>query len=282
MLKDFVDWGATNYPATHLMVIVWNHGSGWRPTTRAADSHVTRAVSQDNQTHNEIQTTEIPQGLAGTAQPIDVFAFDASLMQMIEVAYEIRNSARVLVGSEESPPGAGYPYDKWLTALKASGSSPCDVGNSVINEFVAAYPSNTNITQSLIDLSKMDALVARLNDFAVALRSRSNVDAAMIANARETVQKYAYAENKDLYQYADLIRTGTTDTTLQNAAVNLQNALRSTSGAVLRSRHGQLSQNNSNGLAIYISRPGAYLQTYNELALTRATQWDEFLLGQIQ
>ena len=282
VLKDFVNWGAANYPATHLMVIVWNHGSGWRPTTRAAQRYVTRAVSQDNQTNNEIQTTEIPQGLAGTAQPIDVLAFDASLMQMVEVAYEVRNSARVLLGSEESPPGAGYPYDKWLTDLKSSGTSPCATSNSILNEFIAAYPSNSNITQSLIDLSKMDTVAARLNEFAAALRARSNLDATVIANARNNVQNYAYPENKDLYHYAELIRTGTSDTALQTAAVNLQNALRSTDGAVLRSRHGQFQQSNSNGLAVYIPRPGAYLQTYNELALTRVTQWDEFLQGQLQ
>lgn len=282
VLRDFVSWGTQNYPADHLMVIVWNHGSGWRPTTRAARPPVTRAVSQDNQTGNEIQTAEIPQALAGAGQPIDVLAFDASLMQMAEVAYEVRNSARVMLGSEESPPGAGYPYDEWLTALKNSGANPCDVGNSIINTFVAAYPSNANITQSLIDLSKMDDVAAQLNNFAVALRGRVSTDATAIENARNNVQKYDYPENKDLYHYADLIRTTTTDTNLQTAAVNLQNALRSTSGAVLRSRRGQFQQTNSNGLAIYIPRPGAYLQSYNELALTKVTVWDEFLREQVR
>jgi len=282
VLKDFVSWGTQNYPADHLMVIVWNHGSGWRPTTRAARPPVTRAVSQDNQTGNEIQTAELPQALAGTAQPIDVLAFDASLMQMAEVAYEVRNSARVMIGSEESPPGAGYPYDVWLTALKNSGANPCDLSNSVLNAFVAAYPSNANITQSLIDLSKMDNVATQLNSFGAALRGRVSTDATAIENARDNVQRYDYPENKDLYHYADLIRTTTTDTNLQTAAVNLQNALRSTNGAIMRNRRGQFQQTNSNGLAIYIPRPGAYLQSYNELALTNVTVWDEFLREQVR
>lgn len=281
VLKNFVNWGSATYPADHLMVVIWNHGSGWRPTTRAA-KRATRAVSQDNATGNEIQTTEIPLGLAGTAQGIDVLAFDASLMQMVEVAYEVRSSARVMVGSEESPPGAGYPYDTLLNALKSSGSSPCDMGNSIINTFVAAYPNNSNITQSLIDLSKMDTVATRLSEFAGVLRSRASVDATVIQNARQNVQAYDYPENKDLYHYADLIRQGTADASLQQAAVNLQNALRSTDGAVMRTRRGNFGQTNSNGLAVYIGAPGAYLTTYNELAITRATLWDEFLQSQVR
>ena len=29
-LADFVKWGMDNYPARHYMLIVWNHGQGWR------------------------------------------------------------------------------------------------------------------------------------------------------------------------------------------------------------------------------------------------------------
>jgi hypothetical protein len=282
VLKNFVTWGSATYPADHLAVVIWNHGSGWRPTTRSAQKYVTRAVSQDNATGNEIQTTEIPLGLAGTAQPIDVLAFDASLMQMIEVAYEVRNSARVMVGSEESPPGAGYPYDAWLTALKKSGAGPCDLSNSIINAFVAAYPNNSNITQSLIDLSRMDTLVTRFNEFASALRNRAAIDADVIQNARTNVQRYDYPENKDLFHYAELIRQGTTDAGLKQAAVNLQNALRSADGAVMRNRRGNFQQNNSNGLSVYVPTPGSYLTTYNELAIARATVWDEFVQGQVR
>jgi hypothetical protein len=28
-LLDFIKWGATNYPADHYMVVVWDHGAGW-------------------------------------------------------------------------------------------------------------------------------------------------------------------------------------------------------------------------------------------------------------
>jgi hypothetical protein len=278
ILRDFVRWGAQTYPADHLAVVMWNHGSGWRPT-RAARS---RAVSQDEQSGNEIQTEELPQALAGTAQPIDALIFDASLMQMMEVAYEVRGVARVMVGSEESPPGAGYPYNAWLTGLKSSGQNPCDVGRSIVTDFVAAYPSNSNITQSIIDLSKMDTLATRLSEFASALRQNVSTQADVIENARNQAQSFDYPDNKDLFHYSELIRANSTNTGLKQAASNLQVALTSTGGAVMMSRHGPSGQTNANGLAIYVPRPGNYLQSYNNLALARATLWDDFLQSQLR
>lgn len=281
VLRDFVQWGTQNYPADNLAVVLWDHGSGWRPT-RSAKVIRTRAFSQDDQSGNEIKTEETPQALANAAQPIDVLLFDCSLMQMIEVAYEVRSSARVLVGSEESPPGAGYPYDVWLNHLKTSGLNPCDLARSVITDFQAAYPNNSNITQSVIDLSKMNTLATRLSEFASALRTNVSTQTTVIQNARENAQQFDYPDNKDLFHYAELIRANTTNAGLKQAAYNLQIALTDTGGAVMMSRHGRFGQDNANGLAVYVPRPGGYLQAYNNLALARATVWDDFLQSQLQ
>lgn len=292
VLKDFVGWGSANYPADHLMVIVWNHGAGWRPALRSANKVKPsyRSFSQDNETSNEIETWEAPAALAGTAQPIDVLAFDASLMQMLEVAYELRNSARVMVGSEESPPGAGYPYDLWLGALKAGGQNPCIVGRDIINNFVDTYRTNhpefQNITQSIIDLSKMQNVAVALNNFAAQLRANVTTDRTLIQNARINAQHYAYYDNKDLYHYADTIRQFAQSSSLKQVASNLQSALTDvTNGAVMMSRRGDTGQSNSNGMAIYIPSPNNVLNSYQNLALSQAgaaPQWFQFLQDQQQ
>ncbi len=33
-LTDFINWGVTNYPAQHYMLVLWNHGGGWRKSGR--------------------------------------------------------------------------------------------------------------------------------------------------------------------------------------------------------------------------------------------------------
>lgn len=298
VLQNFVQWGIQNYPADHYALVIWDHGSGWEPTresggaraaSRAVASAVdnrlrkfSRAVSQDDDTDHEIQTEELPLALFNAN--LDMLIFDASLEQMIEVAYEVRDTARVMVGSEESPPGAGYPYDDWLGALKnAAGSrNPCAIGNDIVQNFVANYPNDTNITQSVLDLSKLPGLATALDNFANALRLHTLDQATLIKNARENVQSYAYPENKDLYHYADLIRTGATSADLQQTASALQAALLGSNGAVIVAQHGNFSQTNSHGLAIYIPDSASYLGAYNDLALSRAKHWDEFLQEQTQ
>jgi hypothetical protein len=305
VLKDFVTWGAQAYPADHFALVLWDHGAGWSPTfpTRAGDRLKNpkkrfRAVSIDNETQNEIETWEIPQATAGV--PLDMIIFDASLEQMIEIAYEIRSSARLMVGSEESPPGQGYPYDRWMPSLKSTANNGCDVGKSIVDTFVTdplylgdSYNS-TILTQSVIDLTRMDALATGLNDFANALRLHVSDQAAVIRSARNTAQSYKYPDNKDLVHYTSLIRTGTTATDLGQAAANLQTALTNASnGAIFYSRHGPSGQDNSNGLAIYIPSAFTFTHTdpgfgilpnveYAKLALAKATFWDEFLGAQTQ
>jgi hypothetical protein len=95
-LKEFIEWGLANYPAEHYLLDIWNHGAGWRSRTQVAEA--TRGVSFDDTDGTSIETVELPFAL--NVNPlIDVTAFDSSLMQMMEVAYEIRNRTDLVVGS---------------------------------------------------------------------------------------------------------------------------------------------------------------------------------------
>jgi hypothetical protein len=288
VLQNFVSWGVQNYPSDNLALVIWDHGSGWRPVRRSANRlkpHF-RAFSQDDETGNEIETQELPQALTVLGTQLDMLIFDASLEQMLEVAYEARSNARVMVGSEESPPGAGYPYDQWLNALKSSGKDPCDVGSKIVSTFVNNYPGESNITQSVLDMGKLQGVANALDAFGVALLRHVNDQASVIATARNNAQQYTapYNDNKDLFNFADLIRTSTSQSDLQQAAVALQATLKdSQNGAILTAGHGSSGQNGSNGLAIYVPGPGNYLSSYNDLALTHnAPHWAQFLQAQTQ
>jgi hypothetical protein len=286
-LRDFVRWGSQTFPADHLAVVVWDHGSGWRNVFRSAGGNRLspryRAVSQDNETNNEIETWELPTALTGLAQPLDLLVFDCSLEMMAEVAYEVRSSARIMVGSEESPPGAGYPYDAWLTALKAGGADPCSLSNSILSTFISAYPSATDITQSVVDLSKMSSVATSLDAFGASLLAHATDQSSVIATARNNAQNYAYPENKDLYHFADLIRMTSTAPDLKQAAFNMQASLRGTGKAVIYSGHGSVAQANSYGMAVYVPNANNYLNTYDTLALSHAApRWPQFLKAQKQ
>ncbi|MBM3495780.1 MAG: hypothetical protein FJX72_15860, partial [Armatimonadetes bacterium] len=86
-LASFIRWTQQRYPADHYALVIWDHGAGWRSTRGAAAA--VRSVSIDDDTGNEIQTWELPQAL-NVSPKVDLLVFDASLMQMMEVAYEVR------------------------------------------------------------------------------------------------------------------------------------------------------------------------------------------------
>jgi hypothetical protein len=284
--------------------VIWDHGAGWRPVyANIAGAASTgrhklptinapgrRAFSEDDNTTNEIQTWQLPSAFASLSAPIDALIFDASLEQMGEVAYQDRNIARVQVGSEESPPGTGYPYDKWLTDLKNSGKNPCDLASSIVTEFVAAYSGQTGITQSYVDLTKMSSVSTALEAFGVALLPHVTDQATVIANARANAVQYGqgegttlYAGYMDLYGFANNIATTTTQASVKTAATNVMAAIVGANGVVLQNGVGASDETNSHGLSIYVPAPGNYLSAYSNLALaTDAPHWRLFLQSQTQ
>lgn len=283
-LHNFVQWGQQNYPADHYALVIWNHGAGWRPTRSNRLEPSFRSVSIDDSTNSEIQIWQLPSALDVTPK-LDMVVFDASLMQMTEVAYEIRNSAKLVVGSEESPPGEGYAYDTFLSDLTGNPSlDPFSFGTQIVTRTYDYYQANfpvgsdqrSRITQSAIDLSKMQAVADNLNAFANTLNAHTSDSAAAMQTARNSAQTYAYADNKDLWDYAELIRTGATATDLKNAAVNMQTAI---TNALIAERHSS-GRPNSHGLAIYVPQPSGYLPSYANLALSRVTNWSRWLQNQ--
>lgn len=209
------------------------------------------------------------------------------------MAYQIRNSARVMVASEESPPGNGYPYDQWLQSIKSDGTNPCVVGQNLLNETVAEYPTATDITQSMVDLSQMGNVAQAVNAFGSSLLSHASDQQNLIYTARQNAQYFEFPEYKDLYDFADDIRTSAgVPTDLATAAQNVETSLLGPSGAIMSFVHGSSSQSGSSGLSIYLPGPQepssvdnsvGYDPVYSGLALAQdAPEWPAFLQAEKQ
>lgn len=274
VLQDFIRWGQTKYPANHYCVVLWNHGSGWRSYSNIQNT-VPRNISFDDTSNTSIATTDLPSALSAASPRIDVIAMDASLMQMLEVAYELKDSAAYLVGSEESPPGEGYPYDAWVGALARNPKmSPADLSKTIVHEYVQAYVNSYAVTESAIDLSKIDLVAEAADELAAALIPLAGTHANAIASARNTSQDYAYTYYKDLVDFSGRVSSLLANPAVSAANTKLQAAM---SAAVIAEEHTGSSVAQSHGISIYISEPIAYLPRYTELAFARDTRWDELL-----
>ncbi len=157
------------FPAEHIAIIIGDHGDGWEG-----------AIQDD--THNKFMSLpEIREALEEiyqkTGKRIDLLAFDACLMAMAEVGYELKNAVKYLVASEETEGGKGYNYNIIFSkAIKDAISNLQQAALFKVNvdpeEFAkiivesAKQYSNDIQTISAVDLDKVNELVSKIDEFA--------------------------------------------------------------------------------------------------------------------
>ncbi|OGR73563.1 MAG: hypothetical protein A2089_13610 [Elusimicrobia bacterium GWD2_63_28] len=189
---DFMKWSKENFPAKRYMLIIWNHGTGWMDPRQES-----KGISFDDETGNYIRTPQIGQILK-EAYKVDILAFDACLMQMAEVAYEVKDHADVIVGAEETVPGLGYPYDLFLGAMaKKPAMSTEETGAIMVEAFKMFYDAvKKNANLSAIRASKVTALGVKMGEFAALAKEVGDLDA--LKAARNGVMRFdAVGEGSD-------------------------------------------------------------------------------------
>ncbi len=132
ILKNFIEESAKAYPSEKLMVIVWSHGtgvddfdiySGKRERYFVPQEEIEEiAISFDDSAKDFLDNIELQKAL-DVDIPIDILGFDACLMGMFEVAYQLRNQAKVMVGSQFVEPASGWDYPRVLEDLSIEQNS---------------------------------------------------------------------------------------------------------------------------------------------------------------
>lgn len=276
-LRDFVAWGKTNYPADRYVLVIWNHGNGWK---RRPDQGGTRGFSYDDQYGTRIDTWQIDQALAG--QHFDILAWDASLMQMLEVAYEARPYGDFIVGSEESPPAEGYPYDAVFKAFRDTpNAATATLARSFVDGMVNNPPyANRKITQSVLESAKLPAVASAVNILGHQLFNNKGTMATVIQQVRDNAQSYSPNSTRvyrDLLDVCRLLKLdGTVPAAVKSAATNVETTV---ADALVYEGHNSFSPK-SRGIAIDFSS-GSLFQSYRpdyiQMKFAKNTFWDEYL-----
>jgi putative component of membrane protein insertase Oxa1/YidC/SpoIIIJ protein YidD len=136
-LRDFVDWGMKNFPARKTMLIVKKHGLGFAKAEPSAP----------------LSAREMRQALEG--RKLDVIAFDSCAMQQLEVAYELKDVAKVVTGSEEDVFAIDFPYAKIVQDLQSAPGS-IDAAGAGRNLVEAHRAEARRGMQSAVDSAKLE------------------------------------------------------------------------------------------------------------------------------
>jgi hypothetical protein len=310
-LSDFIAWGTKNYPADHYLVVLWNHGAGWddtdiyanernAPVRRLASRPVrhaffhtpvrrllakaktdinTRAILLDDGAKDFLDNHEmkavLARGKKSLKRNIDILGMDACLMSMAEVGYQVRGSVDFTVGSEQTEPGDGWPYDTILAALaKNPALSPSELSCLITEKYLASYRPNEGVTQSACNLSKSEALATAVKSLATALRGASSDDVQKILAARTRVQSYEVRDNVDLVDLCTILAGSGITATIATACRAVIDA--ASKDYVIAQGGKGASVKNSHGVAIYFPFQEVS-PLYPGLDFCKKTGWDKFL-----
>jgi len=171
---DFVNFVKANHSAKHYLAVLNGHGHGVQDfpgdesqplvevTTdvvaavhaatdltvgaaiTATSVSVVAEVLPDNNPADALTSGELKDAFEQASQilgtKIDIVGFDACLMSMIEIAMQIKESARLMVGSEQAIPSKGWPYPQIVNKLIVNPElEPPQVAKVIVSEFVAFY-----------------------------------------------------------------------------------------------------------------------------------------------
>lgn len=291
-LRGFVEWARARYPARQQVLIISNHGGGWReavakaarlPVGKGGDDPATGAalfgkgIGWDwSSDHDFLESREVCAALADLP-PFAVIGADACLMAMLEVAYEWRGLADYYVASEESEPGDGWPFVPILGRLvKQPEVSPEEFARSIVRDFGARYENDKHkTTLSAVRLAQVEPLAKAVSRLAgefsgAATRGESFPDIWQVTR---------FGAGKPFSDIGGILRaaanTDGVSANLANAALDAQQCL---AQAVMENyTHPDLK---ASGLSIftYGTKPderGDYRAEIIQFA--KDTEWDEFL-----
>ena len=273
-LINFADWTVNNYPAKKYLLVIWNHGGGFR-----SPAYTTKDIAWDDTSGGDkITMPELEYALSVISvqmgKSIDIVGMDACYMAMAEVAYQVKDYADILVTSEESEPFDGWPYDTILGELAASPTMSSEqFAVDIVEKYIYSYPYD-DVTQSAIDLSYTDTLADQLSNMALAIMNDTLTPANNYINAANSSQYYGDSDFIDLYDFCNNIITYSNNTDVKSIALSIQQTLNTT---IINSGYIGASLNSSRGLSIYFPYD-PYDSYYNNTNFAQDTFWDEMLL----
>lgn len=326
-LVDFVLRGVELYPAERHGLIIWNHGTGWKEEdiyrmltddrsisrgmlrsinlrtqerkplflkalrSSAEYNSETKAIAFDDDAKDFLDNKELAEalyrGITRLKKKFDLIGFDACLMNMLEVQYQLKELTDVIVGSQEIEPPDGWPYTDILRALMKNPDANGEyLGKSIVDSYVDSYRDSSwkgLVTQSCLSSKSVDRLAAAMDQLALRL-----IDLLSDSEARKDTwfKLMSVYTNTNKFKDKEYLDLGSllTNMEVQLAPLNtesvVQQALREMNDVVLHQRammdSGEVRD--LSGISIYWPMSGfRYSSHYNDLDFCRATAWNDFL-----
>ena len=172
------------------------------PTRNISDAEI-KSILFDDQAKDFLDNLELKQVFVDLDKKLDIIGFDACLMNMLEVAYQLRDHTQLIVGSEELEPGKGWDYTALVSFLVENpNASNEEVAKAIVESFIASYSENENlkVTLSALRTDTLKNVACRMNHLAhTILRKESRIRSNFLSIVDEA-QTFDYANNEQIYR----------------------------------------------------------------------------------
>ncbi len=274
-LCNFAKWGMDRYPAKNTLMVVWNHGAGFRAPRRniGYDDYGTSLSMPD------IDSSLERAGIT-SANKLQILGFDACLMNMVEIVHHLAPKVNYLVGSQQTEPGDGWPYDQLLAIAKDLPEAPVFAG-SIVEAYINSYKNIgvSNVTQSAVKTSKCDYVIECLDKLGALLVKAMGNHRSSIRTVRTKAQTFAMADYVDIVHLCSLLYDKVSVQEVKDCTVEV---IESVGYAVIKNGAWGRGVKHANGMSVWFpDSRSLYLSNRSKYLSLRCNQlsfgWTDFL-----
>ena len=280
-IVSFVRDSKAKNDARNRALILWDHGNGWQNVH--VFNQVVTATREVNKRDAIAYEAAVARGLVPQQQRrtlfvsdlravldqehgINVVGFDACLMSMIEVAFQLRETAQFMVASQHVVPASrGWAYEALLRTVTLDPRiGPEAVVRAMVDTFAGSYNGSSDaVTLTGLRLSaEVDRAVAAIDGFSDALLEATQAYdkkpegkdvRGEIVLARRLTQSFGNPDYIDIVSFCEQIVKRGISERLERLAGVVKTAIDRL--VVRHTRSNASSLSDSHGVSIYFPEP---------------------------
>ncbi|MEM3567451.1 MAG: pre-peptidase C-terminal domain-containing protein [Thermoplasmata archaeon] len=280
-LIDFINLCKNQFPAQRYALVLSGHsvsalwGFGYDDTPNGGPAY--------------LSVKDTYEAIVSTGVHFNLFVASTCVWGDIEIIYQFRTVADIMVGSQEVSYGFIHKTG-WASLLKSNPDATAyEIAKRMVDDYYSYTWWDDGVTAAVYDLTKAATLKEKVAIFSDRLKNAYNTYREEIQSARAATEHMEGTEHVnltgyiDLYDFAMKVKAKVNSTEIQNAAQAVMDAVRA---VTLYEKHSTTGKNaNVHGVNIYFKTPysGAGRitpQMYASIPIffIQETSWASFVL----
>jgi hypothetical protein len=226
---------------------------------------------------NEELVTGLRGGLDSDEDRFAILGFDACVMGLVEMAYQVRKLGQYFVASQDNVSSEGWRYEE-IFGQFTDKTTPRKGAEIMVDVYKKATDKDPFATLSAVDLSAIEGVAVALNELGDRLQPIVKPQLNALARARNDARAFSTFHYIDLYEFVRAIKTHLgTQKGIDSAA---DDVLKKVKDAVIATSKDDRQASRAHGLSVYVPN-SPVAEEYNRLSMsTDATtkRWHDFVV----